>query len=190
MAVVQISRIQHRRGTSAELPDQLAEGEIGFTTDTGEVFIGTKAEGNLTTGASSKVSGRETYPYENIKILTEFDVQYTLTGDVYYHGPLKKHVMPGSGQILELFAIDDNVTSQFGNYDYSITTDTGCKSGQFFVSYHTVAGLSFNIPNASVTTPDPGISFTPTKMGDKIVLMFNISTVHATFAISGRQWSV
>jgi len=39
MAIVQISRIQHRTGEQASLP-QLAVGEIGFATDTQRVFIG------------------------------------------------------------------------------------------------------------------------------------------------------
>jgi hypothetical protein len=46
MAIVQISRIQHRRGLKESLP-QLAAGEIGFAVDTQELFIGngTTAEG-------------------------------------------------------------------------------------------------------------------------------------------------
>ena len=39
MAIVQISKIQHRTGANAELP-QLSEGEIGFSTDERRVFIG------------------------------------------------------------------------------------------------------------------------------------------------------
>lgn len=39
MAIVQISKIQHRTGASTDLP-QLDTGEIGFSTDTQQVFIG------------------------------------------------------------------------------------------------------------------------------------------------------
>ena len=39
MAIVQISRIQHRRGTSENLP-QLAVGELGLAVDTRRVYIG------------------------------------------------------------------------------------------------------------------------------------------------------
>ena len=40
MAVTNISRIQHRRGILADLPENLNEGELGFTLDTHELFIG------------------------------------------------------------------------------------------------------------------------------------------------------
>ena len=39
MAVVQISRIQHRRGTFTDLP-QLAAGELGWAIDEQRLFIG------------------------------------------------------------------------------------------------------------------------------------------------------
>ena len=60
MAITQISRIQHRRGLRESLP-QLAAGEIGFSIDTQELFIGngTVSEGAPQTG--------------NTKILTEDD---------------------------------------------------------------------------------------------------------------------
>jgi hypothetical protein len=63
MAVVQISKIQHRRGrknSGTSLP-QLASGEIGWAIDTQEVFIG---NGSVAEGA----------PYVgNTKIITEHD---------------------------------------------------------------------------------------------------------------------
>ena len=63
MAVVQISKIQHRRGrknSGTSLP-QLASGEIGWAIDTQEVFIG---NGSVSEGA----------PYVgNTKIITEHD---------------------------------------------------------------------------------------------------------------------
>ena len=40
MAITSISRIQVRRGIKSDLPQNLAEGEIGFCLDTREVFIG------------------------------------------------------------------------------------------------------------------------------------------------------
>ena len=39
MAVVQISRIQHRRGLSENLP-QLSSAELGWSIDTQELYIG------------------------------------------------------------------------------------------------------------------------------------------------------
>ena len=40
MAIDIISRIQNRRGLYADLPSALAEGELGFTIDTRQLFIG------------------------------------------------------------------------------------------------------------------------------------------------------
>jgi Pectate lyase superfamily protein/Major tropism determinant N-terminal domain len=40
MAIVSISRIQHRRGLRVDLPDNLNEGEFGWCLDTRELFIG------------------------------------------------------------------------------------------------------------------------------------------------------
>ena len=59
MAIVSISRIQHRRGDRADLPTPLASGELGWAIDTQQLFIG---NGSLAEGA----------PYVgNTEILTE-----------------------------------------------------------------------------------------------------------------------
>ena len=60
MAIVQISRIQHRRGLKEQLP-QLASGELGFAVDTQELFIG-----NGTTAEGAPEVG-------NTKVITEDD---------------------------------------------------------------------------------------------------------------------
>ena len=94
MAVIQISRIQHRRGLRSELPEALGEGEIGVATDTGEVFMGAP---NLDKIQHRKLGGSRVegiFPYTNIRLLTEFDVSYTLTGAVYTQGPLLRATLP------------------------------------------------------------------------------------------------
>lgn len=70
MAIVQISRIQHRRGVSENLP-QLAVGEIGLAVDTRRVYIGnggTDAPGieniELLTNQSNLIDSAETYTYK------------------------------------------------------------------------------------------------------------------------------
>ena len=74
MAITQISRIQHRRGLKAQLP-QLSAGEFGFAVDTQELFIG---NGTVQEGAPE---------VGNTKILTEDDNilsvanTYTLKGN-------------------------------------------------------------------------------------------------------------
>ena len=74
MAVVQISRIQHRRGRKNQgtgLP-QLASGEIGWAIDTQELYIG---NGVASEGAPQ---------VGNTKILTEADDLLTTAGDYAY----------------------------------------------------------------------------------------------------------
>jgi len=132
MAVIQISRIQHRRGTSGELPDALADGEIGVTTDTGEVFMGAP---NL-----PGIQSRKSYPYQNIKILTEFDIQRGITGDVYYHGPLVGiRVPPTPTNIFQsVVPLFRHNTVDFANYDFSISAnnDTSKIAGTLSVCVH------------------------------------------------------
>jgi Major tropism determinant N-terminal domain len=81
MAVTQISRIQVRRGDKEALPQSLEEGEFGFATDTGELFIGAP---NL-----PKIADRnQTFPYQNVRVITEFDLVHTLHDHVVTSGPL------------------------------------------------------------------------------------------------------
>jgi hypothetical protein len=74
MAIIQISKIQHRRGVSTDLP-QLASAELGWSIDTRQLYIG---NGTIEEGAPS---------LGNTEILTEHSdilsaVQtYTLKGD-------------------------------------------------------------------------------------------------------------
>tara|TARA_B100000085_G_C18552879_1_gene516634 strand:- start:660 stop:2234 length:1575 start_codon:yes stop_codon:yes gene_type:complete len=70
VAIVQISRIQHRRGVSENLP-QLAVGEIGLAVDTKRVFIGNggtdapKIENiELLTASSDLLDSADTYTYK------------------------------------------------------------------------------------------------------------------------------
>lgn len=74
MAVVQISRIQHRSGVSDNLP-QLARGELGLSVDTRKVYIGNggsdapKTENiELLTSLSSILESASTYTYSDAQI--------------------------------------------------------------------------------------------------------------------------
>jgi hypothetical protein len=74
MAVVQISRIQHRRGKKLEgtgIP-QLASGEIGWAIDTQELYIG---NGSVSEGAPT---------VGNTKVLTEADDIFSLANQYAY----------------------------------------------------------------------------------------------------------
>ena len=70
MAIVQISRIQHRRGVADNLP-QLAVGEVGLAVDTKRVYIGNggtdapKIENiELLTASSDLLDSADTYTYK------------------------------------------------------------------------------------------------------------------------------
>lgn len=66
MAVIQISKIQLRRGKQQQLDvNSLDTGEMGFATDTGRLFIGTDPN------EYGLWSGRTLLPYDNIEVLTE-----------------------------------------------------------------------------------------------------------------------
>ena len=75
MAIVQISRITQRKGLFNDLPDPLAGAELGWATDTRQLFIG---NGTLADGAP--IIG-------NTEVLTEFSdilnyaTEYTYKGD-------------------------------------------------------------------------------------------------------------
>jgi len=117
MAVIQITRVQHRRGTSGELPSALADGEIGMTTDTGEVFIGAQTH--------PSISGRNSYPYQNIKILTELDVQRSVTGDVYYHGPLIAAKCPSNSLMASILPLFKHGERDFATYEFGLDGNNG-----------------------------------------------------------------
>ena len=74
MAVVQISRIQHRSGTSDNLP-QLARGEIGLAVDTRRLYIGNGGSNapqtenlEILTSRSNLLEVSETYTYKDAQI--------------------------------------------------------------------------------------------------------------------------
>lgn len=79
---IEISKIQLRRGESGDLPGApspgnptfpstpLDTGEIAFTTDTGQLFIGP----DLT--SAGQTQNRTFFPYQNIEVLTENSTKY------------------------------------------------------------------------------------------------------------------
>lgn len=74
MAVIQISRIQHRSGTTENLP-QLARGEIGLAVDSRRIFIGNGGDGapktenlEFLTTRSDILGLADTYTYKDSQI--------------------------------------------------------------------------------------------------------------------------
>lgn len=70
MAVVQISQIKHRRGTSENLP-QLASAELGWSVDTQELYIGngTLAEGAPEIG-NTRILTTKDIPFANSTVIS------------------------------------------------------------------------------------------------------------------------
>lgn len=118
MAVVQISRIQHRRGVSSNLP-QLSSGELGWVFDQRKLYIG---NGTLAEGAPL---------IGNTEILTELsltsissDSSYTYAGE---HGGYTVDTSPGSAAIVRTQQLKfDEVASvlDFGATGDGSTDDT------------------------------------------------------------------
>lgn len=67
MPIIQISKIQLRRGPSSDLPvPSLDDGELGFTTDLGRLFVG-----QITPVTGQPNFNRVSFPFQNIEVLTE-----------------------------------------------------------------------------------------------------------------------
>jgi len=116
MAVVQISRIQHRRGKFTDLP-QLAAGELGFAVDEQRLFIG---NGPIAEGAP-KIG--------NTEILTSGSNLFDLLTDYTYKGNTATPVTTGAGgtKIRRTFQqkLDDLASvKDFGAVGNGTTDDT------------------------------------------------------------------
>ncbi len=77
MAIIEITKIQIRRGAEADLlPTSLDTGEFGMTTDTGRLFLGTDPDdtGLWSTRVPGVLTSEGIAPYGNIEILTEASI--------------------------------------------------------------------------------------------------------------------
>ena len=117
MAVVQISRIQVRRGKKGvdNLP-QLASGELGWAIDSQEFYVG---NGSVSEGAPA---------VGNTKILTEHDSIFQLAGQYTYRNDSGITTGPSSTQPIQRSLqarLDDHVYSaDFGMVGDGVTDDT------------------------------------------------------------------
>ena len=82
MPIVNISRIQHRRGLKTDLP-QLAAGELGWVVDEQKLYIG---NGTVADGAPA-VGNTEIMTTESSSGLISTALSYTYRGCLLYTSP-------------------------------------------------------------------------------------------------------
>lgn len=118
MTVKQISLITMKSGQKANLPDSLDEAEICFTTDTGEIFIGAPnfPAVQYRSDQSASTNGQGISPFRNIKVLTEFDVTKTITGDFYTQEALDRTVVPLTSSPYKIYTFEPGVNSIIASY--------------------------------------------------------------------------
>lgn len=129
MAIVQISQITNRKGLAVDLP-QLAGGELGWSTDTRQLWIG---NGTLAEGAP--VIG-------NTEILTEFSDIINIGAAYTYKGTAAGYIVqtgptPGSPIVQSLQSWMDQYASvkDFGAVGDGVTDDTAAINRALFQLY-------------------------------------------------------
>lgn len=167
MAIVQISQITNRKGLAVDLP-QLAGAELGWSTDSRQLFIG---NGTLADGAP--VIG-------NTEILTEFSDINTLIANL---GQLQLGtyiIKAGQSAVLDdntpiaapLFTIDATVVQAF-TITYTIKRDTAFRTGTIFVATESnPAGPSndLNTMDQNAENKTTGIDFVITQSGGTVTV--------------------
>ena len=132
MPIVQISRIQHRRGKATDLP-QLAAGELGWSVDDQKLYIGngTVADGapavgntEVMTSGSSAFATALTYVYKGYKgdstpITTgaSGDVSRTLQATLDDHVSVKAFGAVGDGSTADVVAIQRALDELYSESD-------------------------------------------------------------------------
>jgi hypothetical protein len=146
MAIVQISQITNRKGLSTDLP-QLAGAELGWSTDTRQLWIG---NGTLEDGAPV---------IDNTEILTEFSnisALFSTTQSQFSQGTYTR-LLGQSVTLLndvgttEIFTFDTALTPTF-SFDYSIERNGTFRNAVIRVASAGATSLAFDdsgVQNAS-----------------------------------------
>jgi hypothetical protein len=126
MPTIQISKLQMRRGPAADLPNpSLDSAEIGFADDSGRLFIG-----QSTPQMGNPNYNRDSFPFENIEILTEAS-------------PLGKLLAPVISDNQMGFIVSVPLVSSAGWHDFDIYDST-----------HTATIFHVDLPNGANATID------------------------------------
>ena len=186
MSVKQISKITLKEGNKADLPDSLDEAELCFTSDTGEIFIGAPNFGPVQYRSSSYTGndGQGISPYRNIKMLTEFDVTQTVTGDYFTQGPLVNTVVPISNVPSSVYTFNSGINSIVA----SIRLYDGVNVNMVADLYIASGGGSATV--CPVGMISQGVDFSAIMDNNSIVLQTtNTSESIYTLYISAKCWS-
>ena len=158
MPIVQISRIQHRRGKATDLP-QLAAGELGWSVDTQRLYIGngTVADGapavgntEIVTSTSPSFSGALSYVYKGYlgnatPILTgaSADHSRTLQATLDDHVSVKAFGAVGDDSTADVAAIQRALDELYSDTDQD---DTRARRVLFFPAGIYRINASLKIP--------------------------------------------
>lgn len=171
MSVKQISKILIKNGLSENLPSSLSLGEMAFTKDTAEVFIGApdlpRIQYRVPTDGTSPI-----YPYKNVKILTEFDMPKAVTSDYYTQGPLIRFSLPLVDTMTEVHAFDSEIDTVVANYSlYSIKDSSTIFAGTLRIAGSTIYGDMYTGVNFSASYANNVITLSATNGTDSILTM-------------------
>jgi len=158
MPIVQISRIQHRRGKATDLP-QLAAGELGWSVDTQRLYIGngTVADGapavgntEIVTSGSPSFSGALSYVYKGYlgdvtPIVTgaSGDFTRTLQATLDDHVSVKSFGAKGDNSTADVVAIQRALDELYSDTDQD---DTRARRVLFFPAGIYKINTSLKIP--------------------------------------------
>lgn len=172
MAVIQISRIQHRRGLEADLPN-LSSAEFGWSVDTRKLYIG---NGTIQEGAPSV--GRT-------EILTEYSI-------LDYQSSFASNIATLQGNVVVLEANVATLQSEISAISsavVNVTLDASSSGSVFQVSNTNNMVISYTLTQDGVqrtgsitasmdaTSADYSEEFTETNTTDIILTMSGNSTL-------------
>jgi len=162
MAIVQISQIKHRRGTSENLP-QLASAELGWSIDSQQLYIG---NGTLEEGAPEVGNTEILTQYSNIGGVTKYAQTLVSNTTANVTGLSFDNTDPSI--IVTYSAVRANTAD---------TSKSNVKTGTVTISQYNTHNT---ILDSNVQIGDVGISFTATQVA-------NVCVVSATVGATGTD---
>jgi len=166
MAVVQISRIQHRRGLSENLP-QLSSAELGWSIDTQELYIG---NGTIDEGAPE---------VGNTRILTALDLDNTYS-QIITDGTTANLTYGG------FTATTPGVLVQYQIVRQVSSTNTAVKVGSLRIAF---SGNTLSFDDDATQTEDTLCNLTVTNYANTTAQISAVSTANGYNANVSYRYS-